>query len=150
MIKNVCFFSEMVAKDVTPRNHIALISVSDGDFIDLPDWGDRILRLYFHDILGPLDGYVQFGVADAQKIINFLNGIDKKSINTIFVHCGAGISRSAAIALFIAEKFGLNVVSTTISIKGNLGIVNYKISDFYNGKYPFYNRLVYSTLMKVK
>ena len=57
---------------------------------------DRHLRLYFHDILGELEGHVAPRAADAEKLIGFLEGWDRE--RPMLIHCWAGISRSTATA----------------------------------------------------
>ena len=70
-----------------------------------PDTGDqppqgiapeRHLRLYFHDIVQPMDGHVPPRAADAERMIAFFQNWDRE--NPMLVHCWAGISRSTAAA----------------------------------------------------
>ena len=131
MIKHVFFFPEIVAKQIEPLNNVALISISDGYKVELKNWGIKLLRLYFHDLSGPLEGYVHFKRNHAIQILKFLKYIEafEHQVDTIYVHCHAGISRSAGVALFIADK--------------------YDIKKFNRKRADLYNRLVYSTLMKV-
>jgi predicted protein tyrosine phosphatase len=71
-------------------------------------WGG-VLRLEFHDVdrNGPNDKYVLFTDEDAINILKFLK--DEEAVRTeAYVHCEAGISRSAAIAMFIAQIYGLH------------------------------------------
>ena len=70
-----------------------------------PDTGDqppqgiapeRHLKLYFHDIVQPMEGHVPPGAGDAEKLIAFFQDWDRK--DPMLVHCWAGISRSTAAA----------------------------------------------------
>jgi len=70
-----------------------------------PDTGDapprgiaegRHLKLYFHDIVQPLDGHVAPCAADAERLVSFLGSWDRKA--PMLIHCWAGISRSTAAA----------------------------------------------------
>ncbi|MCA3554531.1 protein-tyrosine phosphatase family protein [Aestuariivirga sp.] len=54
------------------------------------------LRLYFHDIVQPIDGHVPPRAADAEKMIAFFQDWDRAA--PMLVHCWAGISRSTAAA----------------------------------------------------
>ena len=71
-------------------------------------WG-QILRLEFHDIDEPEEPYILFTEKQAREIIQFVRECDEpdSGITGILVHCRAGISRSAAISMWIAEKYEL-------------------------------------------
>lgn len=56
-----------------------------------------ILRLYFDDISEPTAKYLTMSEDDARKIHTFID-VYKDKVNTIIVHCAAGISRSAGVA----------------------------------------------------
>ena len=56
----------------------------------------RHLKLYFHDIVQPMDGHVPPGAGDAEKLISFFQSWDRQ--DPMLVHCWAGISRSTAAA----------------------------------------------------
>ena len=57
---------------------------------------ERHLKLYFHDIVQPMDGHVPPRAADAERLIAFFQDWDRK--DPMLVHCWAGISRSTAAA----------------------------------------------------
>lgn len=61
----------------------------------------------------------------AKNVIKFAEELPKNT-KSIVVHCHAGISRSAAVAKFLAEEI-------------------YK--DYFPEKYMLYNKLVYRTLI---
>lgn len=95
---------------------------------------DQILRLRFNDadehFQNHVAGYeydepVLFTDEHANQIIDFVENLPVE-VTTIFIHCHAGISRSAAVAIALAEMFGLYETYP-----------NYKI----------YNKLVYRKLM---
>lgn len=142
MIKQVYFFGEEMAKKAVVRKDTAMISISENSDVDLPDWGNRILRLRFHDIdQRHIDAhpdlvteYTIFNVDHAKQIVYFLHNLDDR-VNTIYVHCAAGISRSAGVAFFIGEKYNVRVNKMEIK--------------FWFATYRLYNKLVYSTLKKV-
>lgn len=79
-------------------------------------WND-ILRLEFEDLcpdecksIGRGDLLINaqlFSENDAVKILDFIAKVAKRDDNAeVVVHCKMGVSRSAAVALFLAEKFG--------------------------------------------
>jgi predicted protein tyrosine phosphatase len=49
-----------------------------------------------------------FNEEQAKQILNFINKINKKNIETLFIHCAAGISRSGAVGLFTCRYLKLN------------------------------------------
>lgn len=67
----------------------------------------------------------------ADQILYFIDQ-HKHNVENIFIHCLMGVSRSAAIALFLEEY-----------------INNKVIEDIFRSKYNLYNRHIYSTLHKV-
>jgi predicted protein tyrosine phosphatase len=57
---------------------------------------DRHLKLFFHDIVAPMEGHTQPRAADAERLIRFLDEWDRQ--DPMLIHCWAGISRSTAAA----------------------------------------------------
>ena len=57
---------------------------------------ERHLRLTFHDIIEPVDGFTAPHSGDARRIIGFLS--DHHRAAPLLIHCWAGISRSTATA----------------------------------------------------
>jgi predicted protein tyrosine phosphatase len=127
----VDFISEEQAVRMEPIGTMGLISITDferGNAPIRPGWGS-VLRLKFDDIetFGPYgERGVPFDESDAKQVIKWLDQ-NKHKISALYVHCWAGISRSAAVAKFIAEKLGLP----------------------FDHNYDSYNPLVYRTLKAV-
>jgi len=71
--------------------HEKIGSIPDAD----PDGG-----IFWHSLRLP-------DANDAKLIIDFLNGL---TCERLIVHCHAGISRSAAIAQFVADKYDAELV----------------------------------------
>lgn len=128
MIKSVCFLSrEAVEKHLKPKKNMAIISIKDPEdtSVKLPK-GVPSLRLEFHDIYEEAIGvpvgvfpdvlaapfavmHKGFQMPDgyhAERILSFVR-LKRASPNMIdiVVHCQAGISRSAAVARFIADQY---------------------------------------------
>lgn len=57
---------------------------------------DRHLKLFFHDIVAPMDGHIPPNSTDARRLIEFLETWDRQ--DPMLIHCWAGISRSTAAA----------------------------------------------------
>lgn len=104
MIK-IKHYSALAIKEVVPESNTILISVAgrDNDFIQVQAGYKSILRLAFHDIKRELKGFTLFDENHAKQIINFVN--NNLPIDTIYLNCEAGISRSAAIRVFLHEIF---------------------------------------------
>lgn len=129
MLKTVCFLSQASFENhLKPRNNTVAISITDpGDKPARinPDIG-HALRVEFTDIseesagltVGDLPDLAQEGgplmfqgctfpdAGHAKKILDFLLpfAVSQEEFH-LAVHCHAGISRSAAVAAFVADRF---------------------------------------------
>lgn len=124
-MKRVIFINRLSAERIKPKKEdkAAIISInSDKDLANLHENWEYKLYLVFHDLDKAYEGLIIFNDEHARQILDFLEEV--KDCNIVVVHCDAGVSRSAAVAKFIAEKFNL----------------------YFDDKYSIYNRLVYSTL----
>lgn len=75
--------------------------------IHIPDNENRIgiLRAYFNDLdkeLENMEGMILFNKDHAKNIIAFVNKY-KNTVDTIYINCTAGISRSPAIAAALSK-----------------------------------------------
>ncbi len=105
----------MVKNKVTVLSmpNVAAISIIDFNQTPLFDREDyRIITLRFDDIedvFNERPELILFSDAHAKKIIDFLAGIKNLiKIDTLLINCGAGISRSGAVARFARKYFGLD------------------------------------------
>ena len=107
--------SKQKASKFKPTKPTLLISVQDGDksFLPFKERTNHITRsryvdtlfCYFDDVEDSSQIF-SFSKNDARQIINFLDRhFTKNDFENIIVHCQAGISRSQAIALFIAKYY---------------------------------------------
>ena len=143
MIKSVDFMSKAAAEKLIYTDHAALISISEpGENVYLSGKWDDILVLKFHDTdadanngqnwsaLGKPKYWVKFDESQAKEIIDFMNRIHvAEKRKDLIIHCHAGISRSAAVAKYVATQI--------VGVKFNHG-------------YSLYNRHVFRTLMTVQ
>jgi predicted protein tyrosine phosphatase len=143
MLKKVVYLSRHRAEAITPKpsDKAAIISVnSSHKLANLHyDWHDK-LYLIFDDVTKDIveslkvkypnsflnRDYRLFDRLMAKDIISFLDK-NAENVEIIVVHCDAGISRSAAIAKFIAKKYNLP----------------------FDASYDLYNKWVYNTLLQV-
>lgn len=107
----VLVLSAMRAADYEPQDTAVCVSITDPDHPDVPLSGRfaAILRLRFSDIDQPsgLPEHTLFNRSHARTLLNFLRRWSH--VDTIVVHCRAGLSRSPAIAIALAELNGLPV-----------------------------------------
>ncbi len=63
-----------------------------------------VLTLLFDDIEQETAGMVLFSSAQAREIIRFI--LANRSVDTLLIHCYAGMSRSRAVGAFAVKLFG--------------------------------------------
>lgn len=131
----VTFVPRSVAAQWAPRPESALISIYDRKEQPLQPQGgwDAVLYLRFHDTDGSQGGLEVFSPEQARCILDFVQQNAQKQ--ELVVHCQMGQSRSAAVALFLAE-----LAQVPCFQEGN---------PVTAAKWPFYNRKVYGTLYDV-
>jgi predicted protein tyrosine phosphatase len=147
-LKKVYFIDQYHAQQHIPAKSEAIISIlSPPNTTRLHEAWDKskVLTLEFHDEDNHIYGmeeqqfeqmfdqyYRLFSDQDAERIISFVEEIEDK-VTTIIVHCHAGISRSAAVAKFIAETYGL-YFPETYSLY-NKYVYRKLRNKFYNAQY---------------
>lgn len=62
-----------------------------------------VLSLCFDDVIESVGGYRLFSPHHAELVLDFADSA--KDVETLVVQCDAGISRSAAVALFVAAHY---------------------------------------------
>lgn len=101
------------AQKLIPREKEVIISISQpGEPANLRDGWMDILKLEFSDYTSEeigkneLNSVTLFTEDMAKQIWNFVNKYEKFVFH---VHCDAGISRSVAVGLIIADVFGVEL-----------------------------------------
>lgn len=128
MLKQVVFYSQAYAEAQQALSNWAVISITAPNEPEAslqPGWAS-ILRLEFADTDNAAEVEVAFNDVHARTVVDFVRGLDPQ-VQGIFVHCYAGISRSAAVAKFIADTYELP----------------------FPEKYASYNKLIYRRLNQV-
>lgn len=95
-----------------------------------------VLRLKFHDVdvsasENSDSAFTLFDVQMARQIENFVDQFSEAS--HIIVHCHAGISRSAAVALYLGDKLQIPVFNTSAKVNAS--------------QYGIYNKHVFRVLL---
>lgn len=122
-ITDIQFYSKDTAESLPGNPSVGIISITNpidagphrsGGVpakLDPDDWG-ALLRLEFDDVTASIKykfGYYQLMTEEqAREILNWLE-TETADLDTIYVHCEAGISRSAAVAKFLGEIYSLEV-----------------------------------------
>lgn len=128
MIRKILFMSQNDAIQLKPSDKSALISIRvPKGFVPL-QYGWKYLHTpEFHDEVEDPDGvWKLFNDEMAIDTISFVKGLPE-NVETLYIHCHAGISRSAAMAKFFSEMFHLP----------------------FDEHYHLYNKLVHRVLWRV-
>ena len=113
MITKVMFVGKFTAETIGPFKDWAVISIGEPD-MKAPQikegWHD-VLRIFFHDVnpdkvVELSSKYVGMSDSQADQIVEFVSRV-APDVDAILVHCKAGISRSAAVAEWIAKRYEL-------------------------------------------
>lgn len=112
MIRSVDFMSRRKAESLPARTDLAAISITEPE-VDpavLSCDEHRILRLIFHDVdpgKETANCWTLFNPSQADQVVHFVRRLhaDQQAFDLV-IHCKAGISRSAALALFVAADTG--------------------------------------------
>lgn len=134
MIEKVVFLPRVIAQRLRPGAGAVLISIVDEPVALQSGWKD-VLTLRFDDVDTEQEGMQLFDAAIAAQVLAFADRHqDSQDSIELVVHCTAGQSRSAAVALFLAERFGVQC---------------WKEGRRVDWRWPNYNRLVYRVLTGV-
>ena len=109
MINRVMFVSRTAAENAAGMSDWAVVSISEDAEAKLLDGWYAVHRSYFHDVdPGSPCGepHVLMNATHATDIVAFVESV-APHVTGVLVHCKAGISRSAAVAKWIAERFDL-------------------------------------------
>lgn len=134
-MKHVVFYPRAMAEKLQPTGNDVMVSIHDCSQkpASLQKGWNAVLRLSFHDTDVAKPGYDLFSPEQAHQVMAFIEQhVDSERI---VVHCNMGVSRSAAVAMFIAEQQERNLFQQGRAF-------------FHPDRPAQYNRLVYSTLNK--
>lgn len=128
-LQRITFVSRLVAQGLRPEPQKALISIHDASHGPMKARGpwERRLTLEFPDDTA---GRPAFTTKQAADVLAFAAEA-ATAVEEIVVHCLLGKSRSAAIAMHLAEKYGVPL---------------YQYRTLVEGRYNGYHRSVYLKL----
>lgn len=94
--------------DGTPSAMISIASVG-GRYSNSPKPVKdvrSVLYVNFDDVVDDADGYYPCTENDARKVVDFVTScVELRGLRRLYVHCDAGLSRSAAIAKAVQEHY---------------------------------------------
>lgn len=129
-MKRVTFLPRSKAISMRPPARAALISIHDASEEEAKfgsGWNE-VLYLRFHDTDGGMMGLEEYSEAHAQRALEFVMR-QGGSCEHLVVHCQAGQSRSAGLALMIAEALRVPCFKDALQVSTN--------------QYKVYNKRVY-------
>jgi predicted protein tyrosine phosphatase len=131
-ISKVYFASRELAESLIGKPSMAIISITDPGSppANLHAQFEHILRLAFYDAV-PADEYLpapmpgMFDYRMARQISTFVQDLhNAPDPISVLVHCEYGVSRSAAVALFVEAYSGAPLISREFSGEANQWVVN--------------------------
>lgn len=126
-IEEVAFVSRQTAEQLMFYPGTAVISITDPGkrLAALSVWFRQVFRLSFYDAV-PGDEFIPipipgcFDSAMAHDIHAFVTKLHiENTASRLIVHCEEGVSRSAAIALFVAELTGAKLPNRDQAFRAN-------------------------------
>lgn len=117
----VVVLSREEAEKVKPLPNSAIISITDpgSDDANLKDGWEYILRQKFSDVSpSTLSDYQNEGMSkqQAEEAVQFI-ALVADSADVLYIHCEAGISRSAGVASFVQDTY-------QVPVEGGLSLHN--------------------------
>ena len=106
-MQHIRFLPRAVAAQYRPVPGSALISIHDRSEPPLTPqdgWADVLVQR-FHDTDGETMGLEVFSEEQAREVLAFVER--HQDCDELVVHCSLGQSRSAAVAIYLSEKYGV-------------------------------------------
>lgn len=110
-VSHLQFCSRIDAEAMSPRSDWAVISLNEPNAFDgmarMVNGWHSVLKLSFDDTMPSRlyeENVVHMTETDAQQIVQFVRNLPSE-VNGVLVHCRAGVSRSAAVAKWIAGEY---------------------------------------------
>ena len=131
-IKHVFFASRELAESLAGNPYMAVISITDPGTPEakLDPLFHHVLRLSFYDAL-PADEYLPApmpGLFDhlmARSICDFVQELYAAPFEiSVMVHCEYGVSRSAAVALFVEAYSGAPLAAREFAYEANQWVLD--------------------------
>jgi predicted protein tyrosine phosphatase len=99
--------SDACALEPEPGQHLISISTPGVRYESEPSYGFRTLALRFGDVSDALDE-IAMQERDAISIWRFVE--DVSPVDTLYIHCDAGMSRSVGVGVVLGQHFDVTPV----------------------------------------
>ena len=134
-ITQVRFASRELAESLAGTPYMAVISITDPGTPEarLDPQFRHVLRLSFFDAI-PADEYMpalpgQFDRDTAKRIDDFVAELQAAPFDiSVMVHCEYGVSRSAAVALFVEARSGAPLEAREFTYEANTWVLDQLLS----------------------
>lgn len=127
MIKSVTLWDRMRAAEhaFKPTDYVISITDPGKDLVDIKGT-KRILHLSFHDVVPPIpEGFSEMEALNVRLVFDIVTMLhNHQQTYNVIVHCEAGASWSAAIALFVHELSGCNFQHRFAALYANTWMVD--------------------------
>lgn len=144
-MRRILFMSREAAANYKPGADAALVSIRDvtqEPLVPRPGWAD-IVDVRFADVDTADRGLELFGTSHAQAIVEFVR--KNQDREELVVHCHAGYSRSAAVALFASELLGTPCFKASV-VESGVAAGSLVCLPVNPREWALYNRRVLRTL----
>ena len=136
-IKHVLYASRELAESLAGNPYMAVISITDPGTPEakLDPLFHHVLRLSFFDAQ-PADEYLPappglFDQQMARQISEFVHNLQQAPFEiSVMVHCEFGVSRSAAVALFVEAYSGAPLAAREFTYEANQWVIE-RLSDMH-------------------
>ena len=128
MLKHVIFVNQSSAENNVGLPNWSVISITDCDDARIKQGWHSVLRSQFSDVdMQHSERELEMAISEDQalEIVDYVHAV-APHVEGILVHCKGGVSRSAAVAKWIAKTYGLP----------------------FNHQYALYNTHVYDQLIR--
>lgn len=129
MIRSVDFTSRVKAESLQERDDLAIISITEPESSPavLSCQEENVLRLVFHDVdpgNETTSSWTLFDESYANQVVQFVRRLHAhEQTFDLVIHCKAGISRSAAIALFAESETGCDFPRRPFAGLANMHVI---------------------------
>lgn len=129
MIRSVDFTARVKAEALQERDDLAIISITEPESSPavLSCREEKVLRLVFHDVdpgNETTSSWTLFDESCANQVVNFVRRLHAHDQSfDLVIHCKAGISRSAAIALFAESETGCDFPRRPFAGLANMHVI---------------------------
>jgi predicted protein tyrosine phosphatase len=138
-VESLYSIKDKIKRESISKNQycISILDPNEAEHQDILQYFLKTLRLRFDDIESPVDNKTFFSKDVLQKTLDFYNLAKLNNIDSLIVHCHAGVHRSTAIALILLYlEHGDEDIAKEFLIKSRaIALPNRQIISLFDEKY---------------